>query len=118
MKLLRLGIGLAFAPGLRAGKRVGRNVHIGDAENNFAVERAYIHHPTDIEITEAVHATLDLPAHGNFHRESAFGSIRVGNQFEVFTGPKANQYINGSGVIVNSNISPGPDFRQMTPVQH
>jgi len=42
----------------------------------------------------------------------------TGNQFEVFTGPKANQYINGNGVVVNSNISPGPDFRQLTPVQH
>jgi hypothetical protein len=42
----------------------------------------------------------------------------TGTQFQVFTGPKANQYINGNGVIVNSNLSPGPEFHQLTTVQH
>ena len=42
---------------------------------------------------------------------------QTGNEFQVFTGPKANYYMNGNGVKVNSNISPGPDFHQLTPVQ-
>lgn len=39
------------------------------------------------------------------------------NQFQVFSGPKANYYMNANGVKINSNISPGPDFHQLTPVQ-
>jgi hypothetical protein len=42
---------------------------------------------------------------------------QTGNQFQVFTGPKANYYMNGNGVKINSNISPGLDFHQLTPVQ-
>lgn len=38
---------------------------------------------------------------------------KTGNQFQVWTGPKSNYYINGLGVKVNSNISPGPDFHQL-----
>jgi len=41
----------------------------------------------------------------------------TGRQFQVFNGPKANYYINGKGVQINSNISPGADFHQLTPVQ-
>lgn len=40
----------------------------------------------------------------------------TGTQFQVFDGPKANFYTNGNGVTINSNISPGPGFRQLTPV--
>ena len=39
----------------------------------------------------------------------------TGARFQVFSGPKANYYVNGNGVKVNSNISPGPDFHQLTP---
>jgi hypothetical protein len=38
---------------------------------------------------------------------------QTGNQFQVWTGPKSNYYVNGLGVKVNSNISPGPDFHQL-----
>jgi hypothetical protein len=38
---------------------------------------------------------------------------KTGNQFQVWTGPKSNYYINGLGVKINSNISPGPDFHQL-----
>jgi hypothetical protein len=38
---------------------------------------------------------------------------KTGSQFQVFSGPKSNYYINGLGVKVNSNISPGPDFHQL-----
>lgn len=41
----------------------------------------------------------------------------TGNRFQIFSGPKANYYTNGAGVTINSNISPGPDFHQVTPVQ-
>jgi len=41
----------------------------------------------------------------------------TGNQFQVFTGPKANYYVNGNGVKINSDVSPGPEFHQLTPVQ-
>jgi hypothetical protein len=41
----------------------------------------------------------------------------TGRQFQVFSGPKANYYINGKGVQINSNISPGAEFHQLTPVQ-
>jgi hypothetical protein len=41
----------------------------------------------------------------------------TGAQFQVFTGPKSNYYVNGNGVKVNSDISPGPGFHQLTPVQ-
>jgi hypothetical protein len=40
----------------------------------------------------------------------------TGTQFDVFTGPKANYYTNGNGVTINSNISPGANFHQVTPV--
>jgi hypothetical protein len=38
---------------------------------------------------------------------------KTGSQFQVFSGPKSNYYVNGLGVKVNSNISPGPDFHQL-----
>ena len=36
---------------------------------------------------------------------------QTGQQFQVFSGPKANYYVNGQGQTVNSNLSPGPSFR-------
>ena len=42
----------------------------------------------------------------------------TGNKYEVFTGPKANQYINDAGTIVNSNLSPGPGYRVAPVVPH
>jgi hypothetical protein len=41
----------------------------------------------------------------------------TGTQFQVFSGPNANYYTNGAGVTVNSNLSPGSDFHQVTPMQ-
>jgi hypothetical protein len=41
---------------------------------------------------------------------------QTGNEFQVFSGPKANYYMNGNGVKINSNISPGGDFHELTPV--
>ena len=41
----------------------------------------------------------------------------TGSQFQVYSGPKANYYINGNGTKINSNVSPGPGFHQLTPVQ-
>ena len=38
----------------------------------------------------------------------------TGTQFQVFSGPKANYYTNGNGVTVNSNLSPGAGFHQVT----
>ncbi len=37
----------------------------------------------------------------------------TGTKFQIFSGPKANNYINGNGVVVNSNFSPGPWFHQV-----
>jgi hypothetical protein len=42
----------------------------------------------------------------------------TGAQFEIFSGPKSGQWINGKGDIVNSNLSPGMDFHQLTSMQH
>jgi len=39
----------------------------------------------------------------------------TGSQFQVFSGPKANYYVNG--VKVNFNVSRGLGFHQLTPVQ-
>jgi len=41
----------------------------------------------------------------------------TGAQFQVFTGPKANYYVNGDGVKINSDLSPGPGFHQLAPQQ-
>jgi hypothetical protein len=41
----------------------------------------------------------------------------TGSPFQVFSGPKANYYVNGNGVKINSNVSPGLGFHQLTPVQ-
>jgi hypothetical protein len=41
----------------------------------------------------------------------------TGTQFQVFSGPNANYYTNGAGVTVNSNLSPGSEFHQVTPMQ-
>lgn len=38
----------------------------------------------------------------------------TGAQFQVFSGPQANYWIDGNGDKVNSNLSPGPSFHQMT----
>lgn len=42
---------------------------------------------------------------------------QTGSTFQVFSGPKANYYMNGLGQKVNSNISPGPDFHQLIPTE-
>jgi hypothetical protein len=38
---------------------------------------------------------------------------KTGSQFQIFSGPKSNYYVNGLGTKINSNISPGPDFHQL-----
>jgi hypothetical protein len=40
----------------------------------------------------------------------------TGTQFQVFSGPKSNYYVNGNGDKVNSNFSPGYDFHQVQEV--
>jgi hypothetical protein len=40
----------------------------------------------------------------------------TGTQFQIFSGPKANYYTNGSGVTINSNLSPGAGFHQVNQV--
>ena len=35
----------------------------------------------------------------------------TGTKFQVFSGPHANYYTNGNGVTINSNLSPGSEFR-------
>jgi hypothetical protein len=40
----------------------------------------------------------------------------TGTQFQVFSGPKSNYYVNGDGVKVNSNINPGYGFHQVQDV--
>jgi hypothetical protein len=40
----------------------------------------------------------------------------TGTQFQIFSGPKANYYINSSGVTINSNLSPGAGFHQVNQV--
>lgn len=42
---------------------------------------------------------------------------QTGEYFQVFSGPKSNYYVNGLGVKVNSNISPGPDFHELIQTQ-
>jgi hypothetical protein len=37
----------------------------------------------------------------------------TGTQFQVFSGPKANYYMNGNGVKINSNLNPGNGFHQI-----
>jgi len=38
---------------------------------------------------------------------------QTGAQFQVFSGPKANYYVNGQGQAINSNLNPGGDFHQV-----
>ena len=44
------------------------------------------------------------------------GDSATGTQFQVFSGPKANYYTNGNGVTINSNLSPGAGFHQVSQV--
>lgn len=37
----------------------------------------------------------------------------TGTQFQVFSGPKSNYYINGAGDKINSNLNPGASFHLM-----
>jgi hypothetical protein len=37
----------------------------------------------------------------------------TGQQFQVWTGPNSNYYINGPGDKRNANTSPGPDYHQL-----
>jgi len=39
----------------------------------------------------------------------------TGQQFQMWTGPGANYYVNGLGQQYNGNTSPGPDYHQVTP---
>jgi hypothetical protein len=39
----------------------------------------------------------------------------TGEKLQVWTGPHSNYYRNGLGVTVNSDLSPGPGFHQITP---
>lgn len=38
----------------------------------------------------------------------------TGAQFQIFSGPQANYWIDGNGDKINSTLSPGPGFHQMT----
>lgn len=40
----------------------------------------------------------------------------TGTQFQVFSGPKSNYYVNGMGDKVNSNVNPGYGFHQVQEV--
>lgn len=40
----------------------------------------------------------------------------TGTQFQVFSGPKANYYMDGMGNKINSNLSPGPPYHQVIDV--
>jgi hypothetical protein len=42
---------------------------------------------------------------------------QTGTKFQVFSGPNANYYANGNGVTINSNLSPGAGFHQVTATQ-
>jgi len=37
----------------------------------------------------------------------------TGTQFQMFSGPKSNYYVNGNGDKVNSNVNPGNGFHQV-----
>jgi hypothetical protein len=37
----------------------------------------------------------------------------TGTQFQVFSGPKSNYYVNGNGDKINSNLNPGNGFHQV-----
>jgi hypothetical protein len=39
---------------------------------------------------------------------------QTGAQFQIFSGPKANYWTDGSGNTINSNLSPGAGFHQLT----
>lgn len=38
----------------------------------------------------------------------------TGTQFQIFSGPKDNYWINGNGDKINSTLSPGPSYHQLT----
>ena len=40
----------------------------------------------------------------------------TGTQFQVFSGPKSNYYVNGLGDKINSNVNPGYGFHQVQEV--
>lgn len=39
----------------------------------------------------------------------------TGESLQVFSGPHSNEYRNGLGQVINSDVSPGPDFHQINP---
>jgi hypothetical protein len=71
-------------------------------------------------------AHFEAQQHGQAQQVSGWGETltglttvsdsATGTQFQVFDGPKANFYTNGNGVTINSNLSPGPEFRELNPV--
>ncbi len=89
----------------------------------FMQQMAAFHQQREAAMNQQV-AHYESQQHAQAQQVSGWGEIltgltnvrdsTTGTEFQVFSGPKANYYRNGNGVTINSNLSPGPDFHQVT----
>ena len=90
--------------------------------NQFMQQMRAFHQQREAAMNQQV-AGFEARQNAQAAQVSSFGDIltgvtnvtdpQTGEQFQVFSGPKANYYRNGTGITINSNISPGPGFYQV-----
>jgi hypothetical protein len=88
----------------------------------FMQQMAAFHQQREAAMNQQV-AQFESRQHAQAAQVSSWGNIltgitnlydpTTGTQFQVFSGPKANYYMNGNGVKINSDIDPGNGFHQV-----
>lgn len=88
----------------------------------FMQQMAAFHQQREAAMNQQV-AQYESRQHAQAAQVSSWGNMltgitnlydpTTGTQFQVFSGPKSNYYMNGNGVKINSNVDPGNGFHQV-----
>lgn len=94
---------------------------IGEEFGQFMHQMQIYHQQREAAMNQQV-AKFEARQQAQADQVSSWGNIltgvtnlydsTTGTKFQVFSGPKSNYYVNGNGVTINSNLSPGPSFHQ------
>jgi hypothetical protein len=89
---------------------------------NFMQQMAQYHQQRTAAMNQQV-SQFEARQQAQANQVTSFGNIltgvtnlydpQTGTQFQVFSGPKSNYYMNGMGVKINSNVNPGNGFYQV-----
>ena len=104
--------------------QVGLGQMAGEFRTFMGQMQAY-HQQREAAMNQQV-AGFEARMHSQADQVSSWGNIltgltnvsdpATGQTFQVFSGPKSNYYMNGQGVKINSDFSPGAGFHQLTDV--